>query len=37
MAIVHQTGKAEENRLTLKEIFSKPDDLGLLKIKAISS
>jgi hypothetical protein len=37
MAIVHQTGKAEENRLTLKDIFSMPDDLGLLNIKAISS
>lgn len=37
MAIVHSPGKAEENRLTLKDIFSMPDDLGLLNVKAISS
>ena len=37
MAIVHSNGKAEENRLTLKDIFSMPDDLGLLNVKAISS
>lgn len=37
MAIVHSTGKAEENRLTLKDIFNMPDDLGLLNVKAINS
>lgn len=37
MAIVHSTGKAEENRLTLKDIFSMPDDLGLLNVKATNS
>lgn len=37
MAIVHSTGKAEESRLTLKDIFSMPDDLGLLNVKAINS
>ena len=37
MAIVHSKDKAEKNRLTLKDIFSMPDDLGLLKVKAINS
>lgn len=37
MAIVHSKGKVADSRLTLLDIFSMPDDLGLLNVKAINS
>ena len=34
MAIVHSTGKALFNSLTLDDIFNAPDEMGLLNVKA---
>lgn len=37
MAIVHSIGKAKMNLLTLNDILTMPDDLGLLNVKAVNS